>query len=202
MRYALCYDIEIVNAIPSNGSVHVRLPDIKYCDGWHDKKGMGVSVICAYDHYTRRYRVWTQEGFSEFEALAKDRLLVGFNSLAFDDEVLREAGINVRTDYDLFREMQIAAGLGANSQDHAGFSLDVISRANYFRGKSGWGGDAPIDWQRGNIGRVIDYCLNDVYLLWMLIRTLGRNGELCDPRNPGEYLRPAPLHHPSKSLSH
>jgi hypothetical protein len=37
---------------------------------------------------------------------------------------------------------------------------------------------APVEWQRGNRGAVIDYCMRDVMLLWRLIEKLP---ELIDP---------------------
>lgn len=39
----LIYDIEIRNAIPDGDST--PLPDIIYCEGWRDFKGMGIAVI-------------------------------------------------------------------------------------------------------------------------------------------------------------
>ena len=184
----LIYDIEIVKAIPDrNGE---RLPDINYCEGWDDKASMGVSVICAYDITDDRYRVFTKECFKDFEELASENLLIGFNSIHFDDEVLKHEGINVRTQYDLLQELWVAAGLGRDFQypSHAGFGLNATAQANEMGNKTGWGGYAPVQWQRGEYGSVIDYCLEDVRLTWHLVRQVLDVGALRDPRSPDKWL--------------
>ena len=190
----LIYDLEIVKAIPDRKKA--REPDIEYCAGWDDHANMGVSVIGAYDVIEHRFRVFTKEAFGDFEALAKDRMVIGFNSIHFDDRVLAAIGINVTTEWDLLQEMWVAAGLGREFKlsSHIGFGLDATAKANGFSGKTGWGGAAPIQWQRGEYGRVIDYCLEDVRLTWRLVKQVLELGELQDPRNPSKTLNiPSPL---------
>jgi len=166
---ALIYDIEIVKAIV--GKDGVRLPDINYCDGWNDHANMGVSVIGAYDYAEDRYRTFCADNFYAFEELAKDRLCVGFNSIKFDNTVLAASDIvvpDVSQCYDLLRETWIAAGAGNgdpfNFKLHGGYGLDAMCKVNFGTAKTGNGALAPVLWQRGEIGKVIDYCLNDVRL--------------------------------------
>ena len=184
----LVYDLEIVQAIPQRNAA--KEPDIVYCAGWDDHANMGVSVIGAYDSFDDRFRVFTKEGFSDFEELAHKRMLVGFNSIHFDDQVLKHVGVDVTTDYDLLQELWVGAGLGREFvyPSHAGFGLDATARANGVGAKTGWGGSAPIQWQRGEYGRVIDYCLEDVRLTWRLLEQVLKHGTLRDPRNPSEIL--------------
>ena len=184
----LIYDIEIINAIPEKDKPDI--PGIEYCKGWSDHANMGVSVIGAYDAVEDRFRVFTQETFTEFETLAKDRYLIGFNSIAFDDEVLKHVGINVKTDYDLLQELWVAAGLSRTFQypSHTGFGLNATSEANGYGSKTGWGGHAPVQWQRGEWGSVIDYCLEDVRLTWRLVEQVMEISALRDPRNQRKWL--------------
>ena len=98
----LVYDIEIVKAILKKDEQIVE--GIEYCEGFHDHENCGISVICAHDWETDRYRVFTQENFNEFEQLARDRTVAGFNSLAFDDKVCEANSIQVYTEYDLLVE--------------------------------------------------------------------------------------------------
>ena len=184
----LVYDLEIVQAIPQRNKA--KEPDIVYCAGWEDHANMGVSVIGAYDSLDDRFRVFTKEGFSDFEQLAHNRILVGFNSIHFDDEVLKHVGVNVTTDFDLLQELWVGAGLGREFvyTSHAGFGLDATAKANGVGAKTGWGGSAPIQWQRKEYGRVIDYCLEDVRLTWRLMSQVMDFGFLRDPRNPAELL--------------
>jgi hypothetical protein len=51
--------------------------------------------------------------------------------------------------------------------------------------KSGNGALAPILWQRGQVGEVIDYCLNDVHITHELFKVmLGMSGMLVNPKRP------------------
>ena len=185
----LIYDLEIVKAIPDRKKPNV--PDVEYCAGWDDHANMGVSVISAYDAIEDRFRVFTKESFVDFEALAQDRQLIGFNSIHFDDQVLAANGINVTTKWDLLQELWVAAGLCRTFEypSHVGFGLNATAEANGYGGKTGWGGYAPVQWQRGEYGSVIDYCLEDVRLTWRLVKEVVATGHLRDPRNPTQHLK-------------
>ena len=184
----IVYDIEIMKAI--QGRNEPRAEGIEYCAGWNDKANMGVSVIGAYDVLTGRTRVFTEGNFDEFESLARARIVAGFNSIAFDDVVCGHHGIKVETTYDLLQEVWVAAGLGRKFvfQTHAGYGLDAMAKANGHDGKTGWGGSAPADWQRGHYGKVIDYCLEDVRLTWKLLEQVSERGWLFSPKREGEKL--------------
>ena len=165
----LVYDCEIVKAIPSRDTG--ALEGIEYCAGWHDHANMGISVIGAYDYDTGRYRVFCADNFGEFEDLAHATdLLVGFNNVGFDDKLIGASGLHASPStprYDLLAESWVAAGLAPTWQSfdtHGGFGLDAICSATFARTKTGHGALAPVDWQRGRVGSVIDYCLADVWL--------------------------------------
>ena len=162
---ALVYDIEIVKAIPEHDGNNEL--GIDYCAGWRDHGNMGISVIGAYDYETDRYRVFCKDNFGLFLDATTGKLLVGFNSIAFDNAVINATlGVTIPEDhcYDLLRETWAAFGLGQvfNYKTHGGFSLDAICKRNFGIKKTGNGALAPKLWQRGEIGAVIDYCLNDV----------------------------------------
>ena len=179
----LVYDIEIVKAILKSGET--RQEDIEYCGGFGDHVNAGVSVICAYDWEIGRYRVFTAENFSEFEAMAQHRDLAGFNSMSFDDNVCsKSAYTQPRTNYDLLRECWMADGLGSVFEypSHAGYGLDALAIANGLTGKTGHGADAPVDWQRGYYGKVIDYCLEDVRITAKLIHKVIAGDPLTSPK--------------------
>lgn len=188
---ALVYDIEIVNAIPPKGDE--RLSGLTYCDGWHDYANMGISVIGAYDYAQSRYRVFCEDNRAAFHEVCHSAdLLVSFNGLAFDNPVIRACWFGENFDfdakcYDVLVEQWAAAGLGATFRypTHAGFGLDATCERTLGLGKTGNGALAPVQWQRGEIGAVIDYCLNDVFLTKLLFdrvltrqRFIGPNGLL------------------------
>jgi hypothetical protein len=192
MKTALCYDLEIVKAVPGKDE---PLEGIEYCFGWHDHASMGISTVCAYDYGTDRWRVFCADNFSEFMALANTcRPLVSFNGIGFDNRVLEAAlMVHIEPDvcYDVLREMWVAAGLSpeyGTFDTHGGFGLDATAKVNLNQHKTGHGEVAPVEWQRGNIGRVIDYCTNDVRLTKRLFDRVRLTGGLRDPRNPSRFL--------------
>lgn len=181
---ALVYDLEIRNAIPDGKPF---IPGIKYCRGWNDKKGMGISVICAYDLLTQSSHVYLRDNFQDFYDLATTRAhIIGYNSKTFDDLVAKAQLIPVMTTYDLFRECRKAAGHNPDGRT-AGYGLDNMSKANYLPCKSMKGAEAPIAWQQGKHGKVIDYCMGDVMNTYQIL-CRGLRGNLIDPTT-GELLQ-------------
>lgn len=181
----IIYDLEIVKAIPDRKYPSLR--GIEYCAGWSDHATMGISVICAYDSYEDRFRVFREDNLYEFQQLLELRgPLVTFNGIGFDDKVLKENGIIVPKgkSIDLLRQIWKAAGLGPEFQypSHVGYSLDAVCKVNGLQSKTGNGAKAPVEWQRGKIGSVIDYCLNDVTITRNLYRLIVNDGVLIDPK--------------------
>jgi hypothetical protein len=179
------YDCEIIRAIPDKRAG--LIDGIAYCEGWSDHANMGVSVICAYVP-REGYRVFLEDNFHEFKQLAEyqDTVCVGFNNRKFDDKLVLASGIaeiQPERSWDLLREIWRAAGLNPDSfgYHHGGFGLDAVAIANGLGGKSGNGALAPVLWQQGKIGAVIDYCLRDVMLTKKCIeRAIA--GELVNPK--------------------
>lgn len=193
MNY-LIYDLEIVKAIPGK---EPRIPGIDYCEGWHDHENMGISVLCAYESWSNRYRVFMADNNKEFAASVETAdLIVGFNSLAFDNEVVIETwGLNLhaKANYDLLVEIWMASGLEPRFKypSHIGYGLDATLAANGMGGKTGHGANAPIQWQRGEIGAVVDYCMEDVRLTKMLFDHVLALQQIQSPK--GGYID---LRHP------
>ncbi len=165
----LIYDIEILKAVPPKDAREI-ISGVEYCGGWDDKENMGISCIGAYDYLEDRYRVFTKGNFQEFMELVSMRsLIVGFNSIPFDNAVVKAAidfVIPESKSYDLLREIWIASGLHPEFQypSHVGYGLEACCSANWGTKKTGNGAFAPVYWQSGHYGKVIDYCLNDVRL--------------------------------------
>ena len=156
-------------------------------------------MIGAYDGLEDRFRVFLEDNFSEFQALVEDHGLlgspiVGFNSVAFDDRLCAANNIQVQTDYDILRAVWAAAGLGPDydNDTHAGYSLDDILRANKLGQKSGHGAQAPIDWQQGRRGAVIDYCVQDANKEYRVLRKIIDQGFIVNPKEPTTILHVDP----------
>lgn len=184
---ALIYDIEILKGIC--GRNETMLDGIEYCEGWNDHVNMGISVIGAMQYHTRRPRVFLKDNFSEFQKFVDDGyLMVGFNSIPFDNKVIAATlGISIPEEqcYDLLREIWKAAGLGPvfSPSTHGGFGLDAVCETNFGVKKSGNGALAPVLWQRGQYGEVIDYCMNDIYMTDRLFAQIALGTPLINPKN-------------------
>lgn len=185
---AILYDCEIARCIPPQWNEGERDPELEYCGGWDDFKGMGISVIAVYDLWQDCYRIFLEDNFNEFQKLVDARHgIIGFNSTSFDDNLCYAHGIKVATTYDLLAEVRIASGQPPHyvkGQTRGGYSLEQLAQANLGYGKSGTGSLAPELWQRGQRGAVIDYCLGDVAITKKLFEM--RAG-LTDPTT-GETL--------------
>jgi len=189
------YDAEIKKAILKRGEEPI--PGIEYCDGWRDYKNMGVSTVCAYDSGENRHRVFCADNFDQMIDLFNDAdLLVGFNNVGFDDELLsvsvHDFDAVVTPRYDILREIWLAAGLDPTKfvpSTHGGYGLDAMCEANFGARKSGHGAYAPVDWQRGNIGAVIDYCMNDIELTYGLLDRAAAGVSLDNPKGEPLLLR-------------
>jgi len=192
VRDALIYDLEILNAIPPKNPQD-EFFGMDYCEGWHDHKGMGISVICAYDCLMETYRVFCEDNWHGLLPLLNERaVLVGFNNINFDNKVLRANNIPVDDEkcFDILREIWKADGLGPEYETHShnGYSLDDCARANFGFRKSGNGALTPIHWQEKKIGSVIDYCLRDVFLTKRLYDKITNLGKIKHPKNPNGPL--------------
>jgi len=176
------YDCEIVKAIPSK--YKKTIDDIEYCDGWTDFEGMGISVIAAYDYGQDIYHTFCKDNLAEFQKLIDGRDVAGFNSNKFDDKLCMAHGVEIVSKDIMLFVMKV---LGAKS--FKGLSLGACCKANgVSSGKTGDGAMAPVDWQRGNYGKVIDYCINDVWMLKQLYDTINKNDYIYDPRRFGRRV--------------
>jgi hypothetical protein len=188
----LIYDIEILNAVPPRSGPMES--GVEYCQGWNDHQGMGISVIGVYDYRADRYRVFCEDNLIDFKLLIQvQECIVGFNNHRFDNRVLAAQDIIIPPEksYDILEEVWRSLGLGPDfrPETHGGYSLAAICQANFGTTKTGNGAAAPLDWQRGRVGSIIDYCLQDIYLTKKLLDRIIRTGELRDPKEPRQMIR-------------
>lgn len=170
----IVYDTEIVRCIPDRNKP--RDPTLEYCEGWKDFVGMGISVLCAIDLRDRIPRVFMKDNFDQFSEWARGRIVAGFNNHDFDDPLARAHGIEIEHSFDLLRAVRLACGepgVYTRGVTKAGRSVNAMARVNLGgMQKSEDGAQAPVLWQRGQVGRVVDYCLRDVSiearLIWKL----------------------------------
>lgn len=183
----LVYDLEIIKAICKDNEK--RLPGIEYCAGFDDFDNMGIATVCCYDFKENRPRVFTATNLSAFFELCSQRnLLVSFNGLSFDNNVLRvhhpdlfrfQEIFHPDRCFDIYAEIKKAV----HSTKLYGTNLAAMAKANLnSQGKTGSGALAPVNWQRGHYGEVIDYCLQDAMLTARLLKRIMLQQYLFHPR--------------------
>lgn len=162
----LIFDVEIKKGIL--GRKEQPLEGIEYCAGWRDFQNMGVACVCTYDTDTHLSRVFTSARLEELRAYLATGETGGFNTRRFDMPLLAAHGVTVDSGrhYDALEQIWIKCGLDPDSfgYHHAGWGLDAVMQETFGLAKTGHGAMAPVWWQQGHHSKVIDYCLNDVWL--------------------------------------
>lgn len=193
----IIYDIEIAKAIQGRGEQ--RIKGVDYCGGWRDFENMGIACLCAYDYEADRYRVFMEDNITDFLMLADNaEFIIGFNSYNFDNRlIMAEFGVDFGPKtFDILREIWLSEGLDAdifNMKTHAGYGLDQMCQVNFKTNKTGHGALAPVDFQQGRYGSVIDYCIQDIKLTKMLMDRILDKGFLVSPVSLGKSIR---IRHP------
>jgi len=126
--------------------------------GWHNARKMGVSVGVVYDSGLDDFLVFRDDRMDELiQALAQADLVIGFNSLRFDYEVLRGyTTFDFSTLPTLDMLDHIKARLGVR------LSLDSLGSATLNAAKTADGLQALEWWKQGRIEEITKYCTADV----------------------------------------
>jgi hypothetical protein len=190
----LILDCEIKKAILGRGETPI--PGIEYCQGWKDFEGMGISVVCTYDTESHLTRVFLEEDFAELSDYIEGKPTAGFNTKRFDLPLLAQHGIvdasgHVEQHYDILEQIWVAQGFNPdkfNPETHGGWGLDAVCQATLGIAKTGHGALAPVWWQQGRRGKVIDYCLNDVWMEGSLLNHIIQHGYVLAADKPRVHL--------------
>ena len=127
--------------------------------GWGHKAKMGISVAATYSTKLGKYRVFLQDDVQDLiDQLRKADLVVGFNHVGFDYEVLM--GFTI---LDL-KEQLISFDLLVDLQKQLGhrISLEAVATPTLGMGKSADGLQAIRWWQQGKVLEIARYCCFDV----------------------------------------
>lgn len=212
MTKILIYDCEIINCIPPKDKSQ-KSSNLSYCLGWRDFKNMGISVIGTWRNYATMNPFGTYEAFvnadniipcSTVDSLLRFRALIqnadeiiGFNSISFDDNLVRANGIKIQTTEDFLQTIRVASGQPSKyfkGKTRKGYALKEIAEANLRINKTLSGESAAIEWQKGNQKKVVNYCLQDVRILRELYfkfngqKSFSREG-LIDPTTSKRLTR-------------
>lgn len=127
--------------------------------GWNKKHNMGMSIGVTYSTALGEYRIYTEKNVTELvEQLRRADLVVGFNVISFDYEVLM-----AYTPLDL-RDNCCTLDLLVDIESKLGhrLGLDAVASATLKVGKTGDGLDAIRWWREGKLLEIAEYCCFDV----------------------------------------
>jgi DEAD/DEAH box helicase domain-containing protein len=140
--------------------------------GWSHIRDMRLAVGVTYNVETDTYSSFTEK---EAEALIKTLqeadLVVGYNLLRFDYEVLRAYTDDPLSDLptvDMLQDLYRALGWRPK--------LDDLAAATLGERKSADGLQAVRWFREGQLDKVIDYCRRDVEVTWLVYEFGQRNG--------------------------
>jgi DEAD/DEAH box helicase domain-containing protein len=126
--------------------------------GKADPTALDISVVCAYDSETETYSSYTQEDLHKLWPLIEQSdVLVTFNGDHFDIPLLNKyysGNLMQKKSLDLLKEVKKSLGFRVG--------LGVIAQGTLNAGKSAHGLEAVEWWKKGEIDKIIKYCLDDV----------------------------------------
>src|SRR5256886_11184674 len=146
--------------------------------GWARKGDMRMSVGVIFSTATGRYEVFGEAQVNRLvERLRRADLVVGFNILNFDYQVLMGYTI-----LDLVAELP-TADLMADMEKRLGhrLGLDAIAHATLGIPKTAVGLDAIRWWREGRILEIAEYCCFDVKVTRLVHEHRCRHKELVFP---------------------
>ena len=151
---------------------------------WDRKDLMGFSVGCMFDYRDGDYKVFLKRDIQEMaDRMNEADLVVGFNILGFDNELIQAQGGHLNTDttqrsWDILYHSRRSIGWDVGKQFPKGMRLDDHLLATFGKDfvKTDDGALAPKMWRDGKHSKVISYCLADVRREKMLFEHILRHG--------------------------
>lgn len=125
--------------------------------GWDHIDKLGVSVACAYDSKSDQFLAFRENELKKLIELCEERLVIGYNIRGFDLPVLVPYGLVIKR-LDVFDIMYDLQTLSRQQF----LKLEAVARGTLGTGKSADGLMAVEWWKKGEVQKIIDYCMQDV----------------------------------------
>lgn len=126
--------------------------------GGADPALLDIAVVCIYNPFTEQYESYLQEDLPKlWPIVEKADMLVTFNGDHFDIPLLNKyysGDLMQKKSLDLLKEVRKSLGYRVG--------LGVIAEGTLGMGKSGNGLEAVEWWKKGEIEKIIKYCIDDV----------------------------------------
>ncbi len=143
--------------------------------GWGNKHKMGISVAVTFSTRLNEYTIYTEdEATALIDQLRRADLVVGFNHISFDYEVLMGHSI-----FD-FRDQLCSLDMLVDLEKALGhrIKLDAVAAATLGTGKTADGLDALRWWQQGEVAKIAEYCCYDVKVTKCVYEYGARHGHV------------------------
>lgn len=148
--------------------------------GWDHVDKLGISVACAYDSKTESYLSYKENELHKLIELCEKRLVIGYNIRGFDLPVMVPYGLNINK-IDAF---DIMYDLEALTRQRF-LKLETVAQGTLGVGKSA-DGLLAVEWyKKGEIQKIIDYCLQDVKVTHDIFEYGRKNGLVKLARSDG-----------------
>jgi DEAD/DEAH box helicase domain-containing protein len=142
--------------------------------GKNDPTLLDISVVCVYDSETNAYTSYLENELGKlWPILEKADIIIGYNSDHFDIPLLNKyypGDLTKIKSIDLLKEIKDSSGRR--------FKLDHIAEGTLGINKSGHGLQAITWWKKGEIQKIIDYCIDDVKITKKLYEYALKNKKL------------------------
>ncbi|MEO7934076.1 MAG: ribonuclease H-like domain-containing protein [Chthoniobacterales bacterium] len=133
--------------------------------GWDRKRDMGMSIGVTYSTKLGEYRIYQERNVNELiQQLIRADLVVGFNVISFDYEVLM--GYTILDLPDQCRTLDMLVTVEEKLGHRV--KLDSLAEASLGVGKTADGMDALKWWKEGRIHDIAEYCCFDVKVTKMV----------------------------------
>ena len=126
----------------------------------NDPTELDISVVCIHDSLDDSYKSYTETNLKDlWPILEQADMLITWNGDHFDIPLLNKyysGDLNKIKSLDLMKEVQLVLGRR--------LKLDTVGQATLGRAKSGHGLEAIEWWKKGEVDKIIAYCIDDVKL--------------------------------------
>ena len=147
--------------------------------GWNNIRGMGMACAVCFDSHDGQFHVYEEKEVPALVGhLERADLVVGFNHVSFDYEVLM--GYTVLDLRDCTRNLDLMVDLEKTLQHRP--KLDAVAGETLGESKTAVGTDAIKWWQEGKIMAIAEYCCFDVKVT-KLVHEYGAKNGLVKYRN-------------------
>lgn len=144
--------------------------------GTNNPADLDISVVCIYDSKTDSFSSYLVEQLPNlWKILEETDLIIGYNSEHFDLPLLQKYApktldLSKIKHIDLLKELKNVA--------KRRMKLDQVAEGTLGTNKSGGGLDAVVWWRKGEIDKIIKYCIDDVRITRDVYEFARKNGHL------------------------